>query len=38
MTKAVVVNVTSFAEEDELEESQLYWENTINELKRVMGS
>jgi hypothetical protein len=38
MTKAVVLNVTSFAEEDELEESQLYWENTINDLKRVMGS
>jgi hypothetical protein len=38
MTKAIVVNVTSFAEEDELEESQLYWENTINELKRVMGA
>lgn len=38
MTKAVVVNLTSFAEEDELEESQLYWESTINELKRVIGA
>ena len=27
MTKAVVVNLTSFADEDELEEVQLYWEN-----------
>lgn len=38
MTKAVVLNLTSFAEEDELEEVQLYWENTINELKRVIGA
>ncbi|MGM0479705.1 MAG: START-like domain-containing protein [Bacteroidota bacterium] len=38
MTKAVVLNLTSFAEEDELEENQLYWENTINELKRVIGA
>lgn len=38
MTKAVVLNVTSFAEEDELEESQLYWENTIGDLKRVIGA
>ncbi len=38
MTKAVVVNLTSFAEEDELEESQLYWESTISELKRVIGA
>jgi hypothetical protein len=38
MTKAVVVNLTSFAEEDELEESQLYWDSTINELKRVIGA
>lgn len=38
MTKAVVVNLTGFAEEDELEETQLYWENTIAELKRVIGA
>lgn len=38
MTKAVVLNLTSFAEEDELEEVQLYWENTINDLKRVIGA
>ncbi len=38
MTKAVVLNLTSFADEDELEEVQLYWENTINDLKRVMGA
>lgn len=38
MTKAVVLNLTSFADEDELEEVQLYWENTINDLKRVIGA
>lgn len=38
MTKAVVFHLTSFAEEDELEETQLYWENTIGELKRVLGA
>lgn len=38
MTKAVVLNLTTFADEDELEEVQLYWENTINELKRVIGA
>jgi hypothetical protein len=38
MTKAVVVNLTGFAEEDELEETQLYWESTIAELKRVIGA
>jgi len=38
MTKAVVLNLTGFADEDELEETQLYWENTINELKRVIGA
>ena len=38
MTKAVVLNLTSFAFEDELEEVQLYWQNTIEELKRVIGA
>ena len=38
MTKSVILYLTSFAEEDELEESQLYWENTIGELKRVLGA
>lgn len=38
MTKMVVLNLTSFAFEDELEETQLYWENTIEELKRVIGA
>lgn len=38
MTKAVVLYLTSFAEEDELEEVQLYWESTIEELRRVIGA
>lgn len=38
MTKAAVLNFTGFAYEDELEETQLYWENTIGELKRIIGA
>lgn len=38
MTKSVILNLTSFAEEDEMEEVQLYWSNTIDELRRVMGA
>lgn len=38
MTKSVVLNLTGFADEDELEEVQLYWESTIGELKRVLGA
>lgn len=38
MTKAVVLHLTSFADEDELEEVQLYWESTIEELRRVIGA
>jgi len=33
-----VLNLTSFAEEDEMDEVQLYWQNTIEELKRVIGA
>jgi hypothetical protein len=38
MTKTVILHLTAFADDDELEESQLYWENTIGELKRVLGA
>lgn len=38
MTKMVVLKLTAFAEEDELEENQLYWENTIESLKRIIGA
>jgi uncharacterized protein YndB with AHSA1/START domain len=38
ITKDVAILVTDFAEEDEMEESQLLWENQIAELKHVLGS
>ncbi|PKR80259.1 hypothetical protein CW751_10405 [Brumimicrobium salinarum] len=38
MTKAVVLHLTSFAEPDELDEIQLYWESTIEELRRIIGA
>jgi len=38
MTKMVVLTVTDFAEPDEVEESQRFWENQIGELKRTLGA
>ncbi len=38
MTKAVILTITDFAEPDEIEESQLLWDQQINELKRVLGA
>ncbi len=38
MTKEVVLKLTSFAFEDEMEEVQLYWQSTIEELRRVIGA
>lgn len=38
MTKEVVFHLTSFAFEDEMEEVQLYWQSTIDELRRVLGA
>ena len=38
MTKMVVIKLTAFAEEDELEEHQLYWDNTIETLRRIIGA
>lgn len=38
MTKMVVLTVTDFAEPDEIEESQRFWENQIGELKRILGA
>lgn len=38
MTKVVVVNLTGFADDDELEETQLYWDKTIDKLKRKIGA
>ena len=38
MTKAVLLTVTDFAEEDELEDAQLLWQSQIESLKRTLGS
>ena len=38
MTKAVILNVTDFAEEDEMEEAKLLWEKQINNLRSVIGA
>jgi uncharacterized protein YndB with AHSA1/START domain len=38
ITKDVSIVITDFADEDELEESKLLWENQISDLKHVIGS
>ena len=38
ITKDVSILVVDFAEEDEIEESKLLWENQISDLKQVLGS
>jgi uncharacterized protein YndB with AHSA1/START domain len=38
ITKDVSLFVTDFAEEDEVEESKMLWENQIDDLKHVLGS
>jgi uncharacterized protein YndB with AHSA1/START domain len=38
ITKDVSIMITDFAEEDELEEGKMLWENMISELKQVLGS
>lgn len=38
ITKDVSLMVSDFAEQDELEESKLLWENQISDLKHVIGS
>ncbi len=38
ITKDVSIVVIDFAEEDEVEESKLLWENQISDLKHVIGS
>ena len=38
ITKDVSLMVVDFAEEDEIEESKLLWENQISDLKHVIGS
>ena len=38
LTKEVALIVTDFAEEDEIEEAQLLWENQVSELTHVLGA
>ncbi|MCF7561877.1 START-like domain-containing protein [Sabulilitoribacter multivorans] len=38
ITKDVSLIVTDFAEEDEIDESKMLWENQISSLKQVLGS
>lgn len=38
ITKDVSIMVTDFADEDEIEESKMLWENQISDLKQVLGS
>lgn len=38
ITKDVSVMVTDFAEEDEVDEAKMLWENQIADLKHVLGS
>jgi len=38
ITKDVSLNVTDFAEEDELEEAKMLWNNLVSSLKQVLGS
>jgi len=38
ITKDVSLMVTDFAEEDEIDESKMLWENMVSDLKQVLGS
>jgi uncharacterized protein YndB with AHSA1/START domain len=38
LTKDVSLIITDFAEEDETEESKMFWENQIEELKHTIGA
>ena len=38
ITKDVSIVISDFAEEDEMEENKLLWENQISDLKHVLGS
>ena len=38
ITKDVSLMVTDFAEEDEVEEAKMLWDNQISDLKQVLGS
>jgi hypothetical protein len=38
ITKAVVMQITDFADEDEEEETRMLWEQAVTDLKRVLGA
>lgn len=38
ITKDVSLMITDFAEEDEIDESKMLWENMVADLKKVLGS
>ena len=38
LTNDVSLIITDFAEEDEIEESKMFWENQIGELKQIIGA
>lgn len=38
ITKDVSLMITDFAEEDEIEEGKMLWENMISNLKQILGS
>jgi uncharacterized protein YndB with AHSA1/START domain len=38
ITKDVSIMITDFAEDDEIEEGKMLWENMISELKQLLGS
>ncbi|MFK8038035.1 MAG: START-like domain-containing protein [Crocinitomicaceae bacterium] len=38
LTNDVALIITDYAEEDEIEEAKLLWENQISDLKKVIGS
>jgi uncharacterized protein YndB with AHSA1/START domain len=38
LTKEVALIVTDFADEDELEETQMLWANQVNDLKHALGA
>ena len=38
ITKDVSLIITDFAEEDEIEESKMLWDNLVSDLKQVLGA
>ena len=38
ITKDVSLMITDFSEDDEIEENKMLWENTVSNLKQVIGS